>query len=51
MTTLLIQHADLIISMDDSATQWTDGAIYVVDNVISQIGQTSQLPPEAEKPA
>ena len=48
MATLLIQHADLIVSMDDSDTQWTDGAIYVVDNVIQQIGSTGQLPQQAD---
>lgn len=48
MATLLIQHADLIVSMDDNDTQWTDGAIYVVDNVIQQIGLTSELPQEAD---
>src|SRR5689334_18416622 len=49
MTTLLIQHADLIVSMDDNDTRWTDGAIYVVDNVIQQIGQADQLPRVADR--
>ena len=48
MTTMLIQHATLIVSMDDNDTQWTDGAIYVVDNVISQIGETEQLSQDAD---
>ena len=34
MTSLLIQHAALIVSMDDADTTWTDGAIAVEDNVI-----------------
>jgi 8-oxoguanine deaminase len=48
MPSMLIQHANLIVSMDDSDTQWTDAAIYVTDNVISQIGPTQQLPREAD---
>jgi cytosine/adenosine deaminase-related metal-dependent hydrolase len=48
VTSLLIQHASLIVSMDDNDTQWTDGGIYVVDNMIQQIGQTNQLPQDAD---
>ena len=48
MTTLLIQHAALIVSMDDADTRWTDGGIYVEDNVIRQIGPTAQLPQQAD---
>lgn len=48
MPSLLIQHATLLVSMDDNDTRWTDGAIYVIDNVISQIGPTQQLPQEAD---
>ncbi|MFL5704085.1 MAG: 8-oxoguanine deaminase [Ktedonobacteraceae bacterium] len=49
MTSLLIQHATLLVSMDDNDTQWTDGSIYVVDNVVQQIGQTNQLPQDADQ--
>lgn len=49
MTSLLIQRAALIASMDDDDTQWTDGSIYVVDNVIQQIGQMDQLPQDADQ--
>ncbi len=49
MTSLLIQHADLIVSMDDNDTRWIDGGIYVVDNVIQQIGKTVQLPQDADR--
>jgi cytosine/adenosine deaminase-related metal-dependent hydrolase len=48
MTTLLIQHADLIVSMDDNDSRWIDGGIFVVDNVIHQIGNTDQLPQQAD---
>src|SRR5215469_418955 len=48
MTSLLVQHADLIVSMDDNDTQWKDAAIFVEENVIQQIGPTDQLPQEAD---
>ena len=49
MTLLLIQHAALIVTMDDADTRWTDGSIYVEGNVIQQIGPTDQLPQEADQ--
>src|SRR5712692_10664909 len=49
MTSLLIQHADLIVLMDDNDNRWIDGGIYVVDNVIQQIGKTDQLPQDADR--
>src|SRR5205809_6084828 len=49
MTSLLIQHADLIFSRDDNDTQWLDAGIYVVDNVIQQIGPTDKLPQEGHR--
>ncbi len=48
MPSLLIQHATLLVSMDDTDTRWTDGAIYITGNVISQIGSTQQLPQSAD---
>lgn len=49
MTSLLIQHAELLVSMDDDDHRWTDGGIYVVGNVIQQIGATEQLPQSADQ--
>ena len=49
MSTLLLKHATLIASMDDSDTRWSDGGIYVVDNVIQQIGSTDTLPQQADQ--
>jgi cytosine/adenosine deaminase-related metal-dependent hydrolase len=48
MPSLLIQNAALIVSMDDNDTRWSDGAIYITDNVISQIGPAHQLPQSAD---
>lgn len=47
--TCLLQHAALIVSMDDQDTRWSDGGIYVVDNVIARIGPTDTLPQEADQ--
>lgn len=49
MASLLIQHADMIVSMDDDGRQWEDGGIYVEENVIRQIGPTDQLPQMADR--
>ncbi len=48
MTSLLIQHAELLVSMDDNDSTWKDGGIYVEDNVIRQIGPTDALPQAAD---
>src|ERR1043165_9084816 len=48
MSTLLVNNATLVVSMDDANNQWPDGGIYVVDNVVRQIGPTSELPGSAD---
>src|SRR5579875_2931025 len=49
MSSLLLQHATLIVTMDDQDTRWEDGALYVEGNVIQQIGPTDQLPQHADE--
>jgi 8-oxoguanine deaminase len=49
MGTLLVQHAALIVAMDDEDRSWEDGGIYVQDNVIQQIGPTDQLSQQADR--
>jgi 8-oxoguanine deaminase len=49
MTSLLIQHADQIVSMDDDDTRWTDAGIYVEENVIHHIGPMDTLPQYADQ--
>jgi 8-oxoguanine deaminase len=49
MTSLLVKHAALIVSMDDADTRWTDGGIYVEENVIQRIGPTDSLPQRADR--
>src|SRR4051795_4197156 len=48
MSTLLVQHATLLVTMDDAGQQWADGGVYAVDNVIQQVGLTADLPQEAD---
>ena len=48
MSTLLVTHADTLVTMDDAGSQWRDAGIYVVDNVIRQIGPAAELPATAD---
>jgi 8-oxoguanine deaminase len=49
MGTLLVKNASMLVAMDDADSRWPDGGIYVVDNVIQQVGPTAQLPKEADQ--
>lgn len=49
MTSLLIQHATSLISMDDDDAIWENGAIYVEGNEIRQVGPSDQLPQQADQ--
>ena len=46
MTTLVIQHADLLVTMDAARRELRDGALVVQDNAIVWVGSTPDLPPE-----
>ena len=48
LPTLLIKHATLLVALDDADRRWADGGVYVVGNVIEQLGPTDQLPPSAD---
>ncbi len=48
MTTLLLRHADILVTMDPERRIIEDGAIFVRDNVIQQVGRTEELPEEAD---
>src|SRR5512136_3158603 len=43
MSTLLIRNATLLITMDDARHKISDGALFARDNVIEQVGTTSEL--------
>jgi 8-oxoguanine deaminase len=47
--TLLVRHAELLATMDDDDGRIPDGGLYVVGNVIRQVGPTAELPPIADE--
>ncbi len=48
MTTLLVRHADLLLTMDNVRRRIPDGALFVRDNVIEAVGPTVELPSRAD---
>lgn len=48
MTTLLLRHADLLVTMDDQRQEIVDGGLFIRDGFISQVGPTKELPQEAD---
>ncbi len=46
MSTLLIQNARTLATMNDAGDEIVDGALFIRDNVIEWIGATGDLPPE-----
>ena len=48
MATLLLRHADILVTMDPERPLIEDGAIFVRDNVIHQVGRTEELPDQAD---
>ncbi len=49
MPSLLINHADLLVTLDDADQQWPDGGVYIVDNAIQQVGPSAALPQQADQ--
>ncbi|MBI5303460.1 MAG: 8-oxoguanine deaminase [Chloroflexi bacterium] len=49
MPTLLIKHADVLLTMDTARREIRDGALFVRDNVIAQVGATNELPTTADR--
>ena len=48
MPSLLVTHADTLVTMNDAGDQWTDAGVYVVDNVVRQVGLSAELPADAD---
>ena len=48
MSTLLLKHSRLLVTMDDEHRRIPDGGLYVRDNVITQVGPMAELPAEAD---
>jgi 8-oxoguanine deaminase len=49
LSTLLVRHADMLLTMDSEPRRILDGAIFVRDNVIEGIGPSAELPVTADK--
>jgi len=48
VTTLLVRHARLLVTMDDADTRLEDGGLFARDNAIERVGLTAELPAEAD---
>lgn len=48
MSTLLLKHADLLVTMDAQRRQIADGGLFVRDDAIVQVGPTAELPAAAD---
>jgi len=48
MSTLLIKHADTILTMNSPAMRIEDGSIFVRDQVIEKVGKSTDLPQDAD---
>ncbi|MGQ9490106.1 MAG: 8-oxoguanine deaminase [Anaerolineae bacterium] len=49
MSTLLLKHADLLVTMDAGRRRIPDGGLFVRDNAIAQVGPTPELPATADR--
>ncbi len=49
MTTLLVKHAHVLVTMDDHRREIPDGGLFVRDGFIEQVGPTIELPREADE--
>src|SRR5476649_409159 len=47
--TLLIKNACVLVTMDDERREIADGAVYIRDNVIEQVGRSADLPQQADE--
>jgi len=49
MSTLLLKHATLLITMDEKRRRIGQGGLLVRDNIIEMVGPSSELPQEADR--
>ncbi|NET10424.1 MAG: amidohydrolase family protein, partial [Symploca sp. SIO2B6] len=49
MVTVLIKHIHTLVTMDDQRQEILNGALFIRDNVIEQVGPTDQLPKVADE--
>ncbi|MBK7916311.1 MAG: 8-oxoguanine deaminase [Chloroflexi bacterium] len=48
MSTLLVKNTAVLVTMDDQRREIPNGGLYVVDNIIQQVGPTADLPATAD---
>jgi 8-oxoguanine deaminase len=49
MTTLLVRHADILVTMDDQRREIRDGGLFISNGFIDQVGPTADLPTGADE--
>jgi len=49
MSTLLVQHATKLVTMDDQRREISDGGLFIRDGLIEKVGSTDELPGEADE--
>jgi cytosine/adenosine deaminase-related metal-dependent hydrolase len=49
MTTLLVQHVDVLVTMDDQRREITDGGLFIRDGFIESVGPSHDLPGTADE--
>ena len=49
MSTLLVKNAHTLVTMDENRTEIAGGGLFIRDNAIEQVGQTSDLPDSADE--
>jgi cytosine/adenosine deaminase-related metal-dependent hydrolase len=48
MGSILARHAEILVTMDGSRREVTDGGLFAVDGIIQQVGSTAELPQQAD---
>jgi 8-oxoguanine deaminase len=49
MSTLLVRHAQLLVTMDDQRREISDGGIFIRDGFIQRVGPSAELPTTADE--
>ncbi len=49
MATLLVKHAEVLVTMDDRRREIPDGGLFIRDGFIEQVGPTAELPKQADE--
>jgi 8-oxoguanine deaminase len=49
MSSLLVQHASVLVTMDQQRREIKDGGLYIRDGILEQVGESSSLPSTADE--